>query len=84
MKKAIGSMFLKCVLWIQSILLLTSSTETHEFLLLNQVILSTEKKKRKVHFLLKQIKGSMQLNAKLSRVNFKPYLILEERVIRPK
>lgn len=38
-------MFLKCVLWIQSILLLTSSTETHEFLLLNQVILSTEKKK---------------------------------------
>lgn len=36
-------MFLKCILWIQNILLLMSSTESHELLLLNQVILSTEK-----------------------------------------
>lgn len=60
-----------------------SSTESHEFLLLNQVILPVREKVR-VHFPLKQIKGSKQLNANLSRVNAKPYLILAERVTRPK
>jgi hypothetical protein len=58
-----------------------SSTGSHEFLLLNQVILSVGETVRE-HFLLKQIRGSKQLNAKLSRVNAKPYLILEERVTR--
>lgn len=34
--------------------------------------------------ILKQIKESMQLSAKLSRINSKHYVILEEKVMRPK
>lgn len=33
---------------------------------------------------LKQIKENIQLSAKLSRINSKHYVILEEKVMRPK
>lgn len=57
--------------------------ESDDFPLFNQKILFTQKVES-VLPVLKQIKENMQLSAKLSRINSKCYMILEETVMRPK
>lgn len=56
---------------------------SYDFLLLHQKIRSC-KKVESVLPVLKQIKESMQLSTKLSRINSKHYMILEEKVMKPK